>query len=62
MEVGKPRSPSHPVHRGTQGGSEFLYAGKTCVYMTRGKSASGSRVTRVVGSLGLRDRVTLPPK
>ena len=29
--------------------------------MTRGKTASGRRVTRMVGSLGLRDQVALPP-
>ena len=47
---------------GTPGGSiregQNLYAypfdgkSKTYVYMTRGKTASGSRVNRVVGSLG----------
>ena len=27
MEVGTPGSPSHPVHWGIQGGSEFVYHG-----------------------------------
>ena len=49
MEVGTSGSPSHPVDRGTPGGSDFVYkphlAGRH-VYMARGKTASGGRVTR----------------
>ena len=38
---------------------QTAFDGKTYVCMTRSKTASGSRVTLVVGSLGSRDGVTL---